>query len=131
MKTSRPIAAAASLLPVIIVIGALFGCTDEGCAQAFQPGEILVSSVNGALRYSANGTLLQSYVPTGIGAPAFGVALTPDGNLVATYYNSESNDPVFGIDVFKPDGQKITSFDTIISTFPNDVSVFSNGTYGR
>ena len=92
-------------------------------AAAFVPGEILVEENGGSSvqRYSATGTLLQTF--TGTGTNWTGLALTPDGNLVTSHEN-----PSMGLDIFSPDGTQLTSFAAAGNGFAQDVSVFPNGT---
>ena len=91
-------------------------------AQAFQPGEILLNNFLGSnvQRYSAAGTLIQTY--TGTGAFWEGASLTPGGDMVTTFRN-----PNGGIDIFNPSGTQVGSFAAAVNAFPGDVSVFANG----
>ena len=92
-------------------------------AAAFVPGEILVPEFfgNSVQRYSATGTLLQTFTGTGTGWE--GASLTPAGNLVTSYGSSGS-----GVDIFNPSGTQITTFFATGNAFRGDVSVFANGT---
>ena len=73
-------------------------------AAAFAPGEFLMSNFtsNNVQRYSSAGVLEQTY---GSGSQSYGASLTPDGNLVTTFYQGGA-----GIRVFNPDGTLISSF---------------------
>ena len=107
----------------LLALTLTFGANQPVLAGPFLPGEILVNEFTGnsVQRYSATGTLLQTFTGTGTGWS--GVALTPDGNLVAGHRN-----PSVGLDIFSPDGTQLTSFAATGAGSVNDVSVFPDGT---
>ena len=95
-------------------------------AAAFVPGEILVNEYNSSSvqRYSADGTLLQTFTGTGTSFSWAGASLTPDGNLVSSYHG-----PNTGLQIFSPGGTQIANnVFSAFSSLPSDVSVFPNGT---
>ena len=121
MKTS-----AMKIKQIVFAAGILaLAATLPGTALAglFQPGEILLNeySSSSVQRYSATGTLLQTF--TGTGTFWAGAALTPDGNLVTAY-----RVPSAGIDIFSPAGTQLASFAVAGIGTVNDVSVFPDGT---
>ena len=124
MKTKHVVA------PGLLALTLTFGANQSISASLpppdpgpFQPGEILVNELFGSSvqRYSATGTLLQTF--TGTGTVWDGASLTPDGNLVTSYRS-----PGQGLNIFNPAGTQITTFAATGNSFPQDVSVFSNGT---
>ena len=100
-------------------------------AAGFVPGEILIDELNGncVQRYSAAGVLLQTY--TGTGLSWEGVALTPDGNLVAGFQGGGPAHTA-GFNIFSPGGQQLATITTYANGIGNnahgDQSVFANGT---
>ena len=127
----RPITPTPQLLPVILALCSLLG---SAVAGPFLPGEIFVDDINGSTirRYSASGTLLQTYSQapsgTGTGGSWAGVALTPDGNLVTSYRVLNGFTFVPGIDIFNPSGTQTKTFPVTSSVTTEDVSVFASGT---
>ena len=120
MKTKRVLATDLLALTLTFVADQAVLAAGPG---PFLPGEILVNeySGNSVQRYSATGTLLQTF--TGPGTLWSGVALTPDGNLVAGHRG-----PSAGIEIFSPAGTQLASFAVTGVGNINDVSVFPNGT---
>ena len=113
MKTTHSI--------TISLVALLFG---EAAAHsaAFAPGEFLMSNFtsDNVQRYSPVGVLEQTY---GSGSQSYGASLTPDGNLVTSFYQGGA-----GIRIFSPDGTQIGSFAATGNGSIGDVSVFANGT---
>ena len=111
------------LLTGLLALTLTFGADQPVLAGPFLPGEILVNERDGnsVQRYSATGTLLQTF--TGTGTNWSGAALTPGGNLVAAYRT-----PTNGLDIFSPDGTQLTSFAAPGAGIASDVSVFPDGT---
>ncbi len=113
MKTTR-----------LLALSALAACTlATDAAGQFLPGEILVPNYLDSVmrRYSAAGTLLQTYSDPG---ESFwiGSALTPGGDYVTTFRN-----PAAGVKVFDDSGLQLQSW-TGPANAVNDVSVFADGT---
>lgn len=123
MKT-KPILAAGRLALTL-----LLGSAMPGRAVAFVPGEILIAyeGTNRIQRYSASGTLLQTFTGTGPSSMGWaGASLTPEGNLVSIYNNPISG--ATGVTIFNPNGTQITTFPVPGPAVVGDVSVFPNGT---
>lgn len=113
------------LLQTVLALTAMLTNAAPVWAQVFQPGEILVNQyvASSIQRYSASGSLLQTY--TGTGTYWEGASLTPDGNLVTAYNDGLGNR---GINIFNPAGSQIRTIPINIYSFFGDISVFPNGT---
>lgn len=107
----------------LLALSLTFVADQSILAGPFLPGEILVNEPGSSKiqRYSATGTLLQTFTGTGTGWS--GASLTPGGNLVTAYRN-----PSVGIDIFSPNGTQTASFAATGNGNPLDVSVFPDGT---
>lgn len=125
MKT-KPILAAGRLALTL-----LLGSAMSGHSAAFVPGEILIAyeGTNRIQRYSASGTLLQTFTGTGPSSMGWvGASLTPDGNLVSIYNIPNVGSNATGVTIFNPNGTQIITFPVPGPVFVGDVSVFPNGT---
>ena len=130
MKTRppvRPISPRALIFSIAVALGALLASAGPSRAAAFVPGEILVvqENNNSVQRYSATGTLLQTYFGLGPGPIVIGAALTPDGNLLIASGPTNSSSAV----IYSPGGAQITSFPLTGNVNAGDVSVLPNGTF--
>jgi DNA-binding beta-propeller fold protein YncE len=102
----------------------LFAAAPEIHAAKFQRGDIFstgfINNANQLVQYRADGTIVQSFLPTGGGF--LGATITVDGKLITTH-----RFPTSGINIFDANGNEVR-FPTPTVSITGDVSVFADGT---
>jgi len=98
-------------------------------AATFKQGDVFTqafaSSSNGLYQFRPDGTLVQSFIPSGI--VWGGATVTRDSKLITTYRLLAPNVPIPGVSIFDANGNEQT-FSTPEISIPGDVSVFKDGT---